>query len=429
VATVYAAGAAPATDQTTVGALESGCSLYAGPSPEQYGTGGATAPAINPSASWSIGALISQPQCLPTQIPLTSVSGVTIVAADGTPQLDAGAQLTQADLQPQSDFQNPSESPVLSDDGDGIIYERPWRGGSDDNAADVITTNAPGSFELQIFTGPLLTVTASARAGSVATGKPVSFSASVSGSPDGVSYSWSFDGGAPAATGTSTTTSFSTPGIYYVSVEATDSDGGGGFGEVQVTVGAPKPSTGTVTTGPAHSRGSAPGTKRGTHKHRTPPRPKPKPKPKAKPKKRAVRTVQTETAAAPTPTTPTTPTGGSVVGTVKPITAKRHRPSTVAAVKRPPRKKVVAQGKKPPASGPAANASKPRGVRVAGRLLGGAVPVMLTGSALSPATGSAPRLRVGSGTTALGFVAAAAAALLLLGLGAARELRNIRLRP
>lgn len=425
VATVYAAGAAPATDQTTVGALEAGCPLYTGPSPEQYGTGGADAPAINPSASWSIGTLISQ--CLQQpQIPLTSVSGVTIIGPDGSPQLDSGAQLSQADLQTPSDFQNSSESPVLSDDGDGIIYERPSRGGSDDNAADVITTNAPGSFELQIFTGPLLSVTASASTNSVAADTPVTFSASVAGSPDDVSYSWDFAGAAPAATGASTTASFSTPGIYGVSVEATDADGGGGYGEVQVTVGAPTPSTGTTTTGPTHTSGGAPRGTRGKRKHRAPAKPKPKPKTKPKAKKRPVQRVRT--GVPPTPASTTTVPGASVVGTVKPIAVQPSGGPSVGGVRRPAHEHP-AQGKKPPATGPAATATKPRGVRVAGRLLGGVVAVAPGRSELSAATGSAPRLRVGSATTALGFAAAAAAALLLLGLGAARELRNIRLRP
>ncbi len=83
--------------------------------------------------AWSLAALSG---CLPVPVALGAVTGVTVIGANG-PELDASSQLTPADLAtPASDFANPTESPLIYSDGTGIVYDRPWRGGQDANAAD-----------------------------------------------------------------------------------------------------------------------------------------------------------------------------------------------------------------------------------------------------------------------------------------------------
>ncbi len=399
VATVYATGASPVIDPTTVGPLENGCPLYEGPSLDQHGTGGAIAPAINPGAAWSIGTLISQ--CLATPIPLSSVTGVTILGADGAPQLDTGAQLTQADLTTPSDFLDPSESPVITDDGDGVIYERPWRGGSDANVDDVITTNAPGSFQLDVYTGTLLSVTANANATSVPVGQPVTFTASVAGSPPGLSYIWDFDGGSADATG-ATVTATLPEGTYDVTVEVTDADGGVGTAQVQVTVGPQQQTTTTTrmtTPGPVKSQGRTPGAPPPTTRRRT-----------------VISHRRERTTKAVSP-----------AGAGSPVRRQSRGAPVTTVTSAAPRSvpKLVAQGAKPPASGPAAPKPLPAGVLVSGQLLSGPAPSALAVTRGQPKPAEATLDR-GRGMSPLGVIVAGCAVGLLLALGAARELGYIR---
>ena len=104
------------------------------------------------------------------------MKGVTIIQADGTPESAPGSQLTAADLAPgSSGFADPSEAPVIGNQGTpstvSIQYDRPWRGGNDNNFNDQVTQTSGSPLAIEVFEGPLLTVTPTASATTVPAGE------------------------------------------------------------------------------------------------------------------------------------------------------------------------------------------------------------------------------------------------------------------
>ncbi len=186
-ALVYRPGSAlPLSDGTTIGALEASCPTYIGPNIELYQAGGSQAPAqqVNFKQAWSLGGLLG---CLPVPVPLSTVTGVTVIGLNG-PDLTGPSdrsQLSPSDLASPSDFADSLESPVVYSDGSGVIYDRPWRGGADTNADDQVVETSPAPFVLEVFEGAPLHVEVSAAPTSLPAGGAVSFNASVSGEPAG----------------------------------------------------------------------------------------------------------------------------------------------------------------------------------------------------------------------------------------------------
>ena len=112
-----------------------------------------------------------------------------------------------------------------------IQYDRPWRGGNDNNFNDQVTQTSGSPLAIEVFEGPLLTVTPTASATTVPAGSTVSFSATYEPSNvSGVTYNWSFDGGAANSTASAPTVTFNTGGTYKVTVQVSDDEGGGGAG-------------------------------------------------------------------------------------------------------------------------------------------------------------------------------------------------------
>ncbi len=273
------------TDTATLAGLEA-CPTYSGPSTmQELGLNGFV-PVTFPQNAWALSTVLG---CLqPQPVTLTGQGGVTVIDADGSPETGSGSQLTPADLAPpgKTDFNNPAEGPVVSDLGTAIRYDRPWRGSSqgqpDYDYSDQVTTGSPNGqatpVEIEVFEGPLLTVTVSASRTTVSAGQPVTLGATVTGAGDSaLSYSWNFDGGAPGSEAPSPQVTFGSAGQYNVTVQVTDSQGGGGVASIPITVGTPPaPATGGhkqkgagknkkshSPTGPVKSSGTHAGAKAG----------------------------------------------------------------------------------------------------------------------------------------------------------------------
>jgi PKD domain len=422
VANVYAPASAPTQDVVSLGAL-AGCPTYTGPSLELYGPGGALEPAQTVSRdAWTLGTVLS---CLQRPIPAADVQGVVIVGPTG-PQYGTDSELDPGDLASPSDFADPSESPLIYDDGTGITYARPWRGGEDANAEDNFALSYPSQFTFDVYEGSLLDVALTAPS-SIGGGKPVTFEATVSGVPAGatLSYAWDFDGGAPNSTVEDPTVTFSAAGEYRVTLEVTDGDGGGGGASTTVTVGdtGTVPARGSGNPGPTRSSGHHPGGHRG--------------KPTKSSSTRAARhhgrhstggsaTGGRRGTSTGSGTTTTAPGGTSSGSTATSTAASSTSTAPIApspAVAAPPRKTAGRpsgrDGHEPPA------AASRGGSEVSGRLLGSVALVPAADSPLVRLAGpqaTAPPLRRALSGSPGPAIAAGVAVLLLLALGAGREL-------
>jgi PKD repeat protein len=263
-ATVYSSSGTQ-QESLTLGALEANsnqCPQYTGTLPVQHGQNGqTTTPNFTGGEVWALSTILS---CLQPAIPSGAVKGVTIIQADGTSESGAGSQLTAADLAPaSSNFADPGEAPVIGNQGtpsnESIQYDRPWRGGGDNNFNDQVTQTAGSPVALEVFEGPLLTVTPNASATTVPAGSSVSFSATFEPSNvSGVTYSWNFDGGAANSTASAPTVTFTTGGTYKVTVQVTDDEGGGGTASIPITVTSSAPPSSNNNgppTGPHNSNG------------------------------------------------------------------------------------------------------------------------------------------------------------------------------
>jgi hypothetical protein len=241
-ATVYSSSGTQ-QESLTLGALEANsnlCPQYTGTLPVQHGQNlQTTTPNFTGGQVWALSTILS---CLQPVVPSGAVKGVTIIQADGTPESAPGSQLTAADLAPgSSSFADPSEAPVIGNQGTpstvSIQYDRPWRGGNDNNFNDQVTQTSGSPLAIEVFEGPLLTVTPTASATTVPAGSTVGFSATYEPSNvSGVTYNWSFDGGAANSTASAPTVTFNTGGTYKVTVQVSDDEGGGGVGAIPITV-------------------------------------------------------------------------------------------------------------------------------------------------------------------------------------------------
>ena len=428
------------SDSVTVGALQANpgqCPTYqGGQSMNELGRQGFVDVPLAPNATWSLATVLG---CLQTPIPLTAVKGITVIAANGSPEAGAGSQLTPPDLASTgSDFNKPAEYPVVQALGSLNQYDRPWRGtpqGQSDydflDEVQATQSDQPSPVAIEVFEGPLLTVTANASPTSVPVGGTVRFSATVTGPNDGgLSYSWNFDGGAPNSTTPGPQATFTAAGQYDVTVLLTDSAGGGGSAEVPVTVGTPAP----ADTG-SHGRSGA-GT---SHKSHSP----------TGPRKSSGNHAGSPAGAHPSqPSSParttSTPTGSSAAGPSSPSTTGSRPSSTTPAGSHPstpgPSQPSTPSNPSTPArhanalggrTSPLSRAPAPRvveGPLVSGQLISdvttlpaGASP--LVHSAAVPAD-SAPPARQAVRSSPVPVLAAALAIVLLLGLGAGRELRG-----
>jgi hypothetical protein len=261
-ATVYASGGQPTQDSVSPGYLlahPSQCPLYTGGTLQEYGRTGSEPITPSPTSSWTVGTILG---CLQTPIALADVTGVTVIGSDGAPQTGGNSQIAPADLATPSDFLNTAQNPVIQAGGYNE-YDRPQRNASDLDFLDEVTENTP--IGIEVFEGPPLTVRASASPTTVTVGSSVDFSAVVSGNNgSALSYNWTFGGGAASSTQAAPQVQFTTAGVWTVNVEVTDANGGGGGDQLTVTVNQPgstttPTTTGATTTGPDKSSGPTPG--------------------------------------------------------------------------------------------------------------------------------------------------------------------------
>lgn len=403
-ATVYAPNAVT-PDSVTLARLQSdpdGCPQYGAQSIKELGRNGPVVVSLaGPGPETGAWALSTVLGCLENPISLARVTGVTIVNADGSPELGSGSELRRADLASPSDFANTSEAPVISDLGSSNEYDRPWRGTGDYDYPDQVQESTP--IDLEVFEGPLLTVTAHASATTIKAYHSIEFTSTVSpaGQP-GLAYDWNFGGGAPDADSSEVAVVFTTPGTYAVTLQVTDTaGGGGGAGPIDITVNPTPAQTGshsqsgngtnpkaTAPTGPQNSGGVTPAGKAGNKQ------PASTPKPEATPG-----------APEPVPSTPTSTSPGAGLPAPRPAAPLRG-----------------------PSPQPAATA--PHAPVVAGLLISDVTPVPAGESPLvhlaSGAVPTAPPVREAIRASVAPALAASLAVVLLFGLGAGRELRGRR---
>ena len=428
-ATVYSANGTTSESVSVVQLQGSSqCPVYGGPEVmDEMGHQGPVNVTLSQTNTWALSTILG---CLqPNPVPLTSVQGVTVFTAAGTPETDSGSGITPADLKPlgQTDFNNPNEGPAVTALGSSNEYDRPWRGSSgpqpDYDYSDQVVTASPGGqaapVDIEVFEGPLLTVTANASQTTVPVGGTVTFSATVAGqNGSSLSYSWDFDGGAANSTAATPEVTLGSAGQYDVTVQVTDTQGGGGVASIPITVG----------TTPAPTTGSHPQSGAGTnHKSHTPTGPK---KSKgthagARAGKSTSSTSSTtgagnSTSSSATSTTATSPTStqASTTSTHPATTPAPHHTAAPSATRRRATAPRARPTPPPHASGPL----------VTGQLISDVTPLATSPfvhTVPAPAA-TAPPARQAIRASLLPGVGAGLAVLLLLGLGAARELRGRR---
>jgi hypothetical protein len=212
-----------------------------------------------------------------------------------TPRPDGSwSLLTHSELQGNASgtFENgllPVIHSIGQPDGGPIEYVRPLTTDPNDtNAQDIFTLgDASSTLVINVFTGPLLTVSVTTKRKDVQVGKPVRFIATASDdgtfvSPKSLTYSWSFGDGGTAAT-QDPTYRFKTAGTWLVMLTAAGTtDGSGGMSTpLQITAGPPPPTTSpSPKPGPGKSPAPSPSSNPGPVASTTPtPGPDPSPHP------------------------------------------------------------------------------------------------------------------------------------------------------
>jgi hypothetical protein len=206
-----------------------GCPAYDGSNPMYSYPGGQ--PFVAPASSWAISTVLG---CA-LQVPLSDVTDVQI----SSPTDGFETPLSHADLSVPSDFEDSNSQPVISYyDGneDPVTYFRPWRGGSDQNGRDEVTESSPVAIVVY-ENGPPLSVTATEQSTAKTTKR---FSATVrdaSGAlipASALTWSWNFGDGQNSSE-PAPTHAFQA-GLYAVTVQVSDQSAGtGGTATIDVT--------------------------------------------------------------------------------------------------------------------------------------------------------------------------------------------------
>lgn len=440
-ATVYSPSGTTQNDSVSLAQLQSNahCTAYSGTDMNELGRNGFVDVQLAPEGTWALSTVLG---CLSTPVPVAAVHGVTVINGQGAPETGPGSVLTPADLAPQgsTDFNNPQEAPVVQALGSLNQYDRPWRGGGqgqpDYDFLDEVqgTDNGqPLPIAIEVFEGPLLTVTVSASRTTVPAGGAVTFNAAVTGqNGSALSYSWSFDGGAQSSTAPSPQVTFGNAGQYDVAVQVTDSSGGGGSAEIPITVGAPPPAaTGShPQTGSGKSRKShtpsGPRKSKGTHAGGSAGKsntgkstPAGKGSSTSTGKNTSTTSSTTSTSTTPASTTPSSTTGASTHHATASTSRRASTPHRADGHAAAP----LTRSTSPLPSGPL----------VSGQLVSDVTPLAAGASPLvrvvPAAVATAPPARQAIRASLLPAFGAGFAVLLLLGLGAGRELRGRRRRP
>jgi len=432
-ATIYPSSQGTVSHQSVGLATLEGCPAYDGSNPIYLYPPGQ--PDQLPATSWTLAAVLT----CGLQIPLADVTSVQVL----NPSQGFEAPLDNADLSDPTRYQDaqaPDALPAISVDGseNQTAYVRPFRGGSDDNARDAVTANGAPITLVVYVDGPPLTVQASAQTlSSTATATTAKLSATVlstGGSPvpaSALTWSWNFGDGATSAAATPEHTFVA--GSYDVTVQVTDvGSGAGGTATIQFrTPASPAPGHQTQTGGNTPTKSKSPaGSDHGKHSHRpagqsgaTPSGSSAKGRSTPPPAGQTTTPARTgPTTTGPTSTTSTT----SSPTTPAPATTTSSAPSpathTVAPrpVTHPRPHRTTPRRSPPPAS--------PIGSLVTGRLISDVTPLPVGSSPLVHVTPTAaaapPAVRQAIRSASVSALGAALVVVVLLGLGAGRELRG-----
>lgn len=402
------------------------CPVYSGGSLDEHGRQGEVTVTPSPTRSWTLSTILG---CLsPQPISPSQVQSITIIGDQGNPLENPGSQISAGDL-------GSSIDPVIQSLGSTDQYDRPWRGGSDLDYLDETQTTP---IAIEIFEGAPLQVHASASQTTVSPGATIDFTAAVTGASGSLTYNWSFDGGAPNTSTPSPQVQFTSAGVWTVQVQVISAGGASGGDQLTVTVnspsGTPPTKTGQTTTGPNKSKGPTPGGHPGTQpKSGAPGTNQHKDKGKGTGKQNTTTTTsttQTTTSSTTTTQSTTTPAdtgagggssgssgsaaGGSSSGT------PAQSPTTPTHHKAP----AASDHRTPPTPAPTG------GTLVTGQLVSDIVPIAADRSPLvhlvSAAAGTAPAREAPPRGSLLAVFGGILAVLLLLALGAQRELGRPR---
>ena len=436
-ATVYPGGAGAAVARAVSLTTLDGCPPY----------GGATSLGLYPSGqsftvpggtTWTMSTVLS----CGLRIPAQNVTDVQVRRSSGYEQPLSGADLIDAGL--YHDPSAPGALPVVSNNGGAVqnTYTRPWRGGGDDNGADQVTENGPIAIVVYENGSPLIVhatqrpVRRSASSETVALGATVHRADQTPVAVGGLTWSWSFSDGTSSRSPTPTH-AFGA-GTSVVTLQVSDPATGTG-GTATFTVSykptvkhstQPRPGGGNPPTGgpsgPRHGsphptsagHGAPPGGS-GTGTSQTQTHTQTQTQTHTPTQTQTHTQTQTQT----TPTTASTPPAAAATPTPTTSTPAAPPPTTTTTPHRRTHR-TRRRHRDPPAPAPGAHP-------VTGRLIGDVSPVPAASSPLAHATPAAAtgaiaaaRPATTSPTTPTGAILGVAAALALLGLGAARELRG-----
>lgn len=439
-ATVYSPGGTAQNDSVSLAQLQSGsqCTAYSGSDMNELGrTGFVDVPLPSSGVGTGTWALSTVLGCLSTPVPVSAVHGIIVINSEGSPEVGPGSMLTPADLAPQgsTDFNSPQNAPVVEALGSLNQYDRPWRGNgqgqSDEDFLDEVQAtqnDQPTPIAIEVFEGPLLTVSVSASQTTVPVGGTVTFDATVAGqNGSSLSYKWNFDGGALNSTAAAPQVTFGNTGTYDVTVQVTDNAGGGGGAQIPITVGtSPPAATGThhkkgagtskkshSPTGPQKSGGNHAGGRAGNSSSANS---------TTTGKGNGANTGKSTSTTSSTTPTSTTPGSGSGSSTHHATASAPHPTTTSRSSARHPSAPLARPSRPPHASGPL----------VVGLLVSDVTPLAADVSPLvhsvPAAVATAPPARQAIRASPLPALGAGFAVLVLLGLGAGRELQGRRRR-
>ena len=267
-ATVFSPNGQQPPASVTIGQLvgdPGNCQVYTGPQVMQYGRNGPVPPGgfNGDSQVWALSTILS---CLRPAVPTGGVTSVIVPNSSGFSQLSPAEMGLNGG---QSDFADPSELPIVGNNGtvgaEQAEYDRPWKGGNDNNYIEQVSEPIGSPVSIEVFEGPQLNVSIDPRSATIKAGGTVNFSATFTPDSGNAQYNWKFDNGAADSTAAAPQITFTSPGSYVVNVQVIDpKSGAAGVADSQITVTAtsstpPPPGGGHGSTGPTDSSGNAPG--------------------------------------------------------------------------------------------------------------------------------------------------------------------------
>jgi hypothetical protein len=328
-----------------------------------------------------------------------------------TPRSDGTeATLSGDDLGPNPPF--PDGPPLIFVDGDSVRYLRPVRNARDSNASDNLATQSGAPLEISTRTGNILDVHITADGAGA--GK-LAFEATASGGLPGesIDFTWDFGDGTTGA-GATITHQYASKGTYRIVARAEgDQDSAGSSNILRFAVSPPTDDGNGPGNGSNHGGNALPDGPKFGNGHQSSGQPHGGKKPTGD--LESTESPEQPTGTSGTPGAPAPTYGGD--STYPPATSTDPLlPQASGALPE------LKPGHTPP---PAPNPTEPQGETVVGRLLSSEIPVTPGVPAVAPSTGAASAAG-DSSTSVWTGTGLGVGTLLLIGAGAALELRGIR---